>query len=502
MRSALRARSLARNRPLAWLAPAIVAGFLAVVRSVSAEPVGSHLQFTPFGGYNAFGDKVKFAGSRRIASDFYVGGRLGYQITPLFGIETAAGFTPTSESLPPATRADVDFMHGSLGVTLSPFSGHMASPFLYLGAGGVQLNRSATGKRYRQIDGEVATGMVLWLGDVVGLRLEARYLMWKTEADFQTVSELTGNTIVGAGLTFAIGATPHDADADGVPDRTDRCPATPAGARVDAQGCPLDADGDKVFDGLDKCPATPAGATVDAGGCPTDGDQDGVWDGIDKCADTPTGARVDATGCPQDGDGDGVPDGIDACADTPAGAKVDDKGCPTDGDRDGVWDGIDKCPDTSPDLRVDKDGCPIEVTERETELLDTGMIRLEDVHFETGKAGLLPESLPRLDTVGPVLVKWPDLRIEIGGHADSRGSDAFNLKLSEARVRSVLEYLIQKFPALKREQFTVKGYGESKPLVPNTSALNMSKNRRVEFTVLNREVLRREVEHRKLLRGR
>ena len=127
------------------------------------------------------------------------------------------------------------------------------------------------------------------------------------------------------------------------------------------------------------------------------------------------------------------------------------------------------------------------------------MIRLSDVNFETGKTKLLPESLPQLDQVGEVLVKWPELKIEIGGHTDSRGSTAYNQKLSEGRVNAVLDYMITKYPNLSRDQYLVVGYGESKPLVPNTSALNMAKNRRVEFKVLNKDVLKREVEHRKLL---
>ena len=57
-----------------------------------------------------------------------------------------------------------------------------------------------------------------------------------------------------------------------------------------------------------------------------------------------------------------------------------------------------------------------------------------------------------------------------------------------------------KFPDLKAGQFTVKGYGETKPLVPNTNDLNMAKNRRVEFVVLNKDVLKKEIERRRLLK--
>ena len=62
-------------------------------------------------------------------------------------------------------------------------------------------------------------------------------------------------------------AKPVDSDGDGVYDDLDRCPDTPRGVKVDAQGCPLDSDGDGVPDYLDKCPNTPKGATVDARGC-------------------------------------------------------------------------------------------------------------------------------------------------------------------------------------------------------------------------------------------
>ena len=88
-----------------------------------------------------------------------------------------------------------------------------------------------------------------------------------------------------------------DSDGDGVFDDMDRCPDTPRGVKVDAQGCPLDSDGDGVPDYLDKCPGTPAGAPVDETGCPLDSDGDGVADYLDKCPNTPKGATVNDVGC-------------------------------------------------------------------------------------------------------------------------------------------------------------------------------------------------------------
>jgi outer membrane protein OmpA-like peptidoglycan-associated protein len=150
-------------------------------------------------------------------------------------------------------------------------------------------------------------------------------------------------------------------------------------------------------------------------------------------------------------------------------------------------------------LKVDSKGCPIEVVERETELFDTGLIRLENVNFETGKADILPEGYPTLDAVGAVLAKWPQLKIEIGGHTDSRGRPASNMKLSQARADSVLAYVMRKYPALQASQFTVKGYGQTKPIAPNNSDLGRAKNRRVEFVVINKEVFKKESEKRRLL---
>jgi len=89
-----------------------------------------------------------------------------------------------------------------------------------------------------------------------------------------------------------------DSDGDGVPDRLDQCPDTPAGVAVDEVGCPLDSDGDGVDDYLDQCPNTPAGVAVDEVGCPLDSDGDGVPDHLDQCPGTPAGTEVDEVGCP------------------------------------------------------------------------------------------------------------------------------------------------------------------------------------------------------------
>jgi outer membrane protein OmpA-like peptidoglycan-associated protein len=353
---------------------------------------------------------------------------------------------------------------------------------------------------------EYGAGIKFRFTERVAARFEFRNGLWKFPSPPAPVppgEDAVDNQHFTGGLEFALGGSSHDVDTDndGVGDHKDRCPDTPAGCRVDDHGCPIDTDRDGVCDGLDQCENTPAGIQVDERGCPRDSDRDGVPDGTDQCADTPAGCQVDSRGCPVDSDRDGVCDGLDQCPDTPSGTTVDAKGCPNvkDSDNDGVPDDKDQCPDTPANLRVDKDGCPIEVIETEKTLMETGMIRLEDVHFVTAKADIMDDDKPRLDTVGQVLLRWPQLRIEIGGHADWRGTRPYNQRLSEQRVESVLNYLLQRFPALKREQYTTRGYGEDKPIADNRTDQGMAKNRRVEFVVLNKDVLQEEVRKRRLL---
>ncbi len=235
----------------------------------------------------------------------------------------------------------------------------------------------------------------------------------------------------------------------------------------------VDTDGDGITDDMDKCPDTPPNTAVDSTGCPLpqDDDGDGVTNDIDKCPGTPAGAKVDATGCELDSDGDGVGDSRDQCPNTPAGAKVDEKGCELDSDGDGVLDSADKCPDTPKGDRVDAIGCSFKEE-----------IKLPGVVFETNKAELLPESIPVLEGAIATLKRYPELNIEVAGHTDSRGSDAYNLDLSARRAATVLKYLHDGGVA---NALTSRGYGERQPIANNNTDAGRQENRRVVLRVLN-----------------
>jgi outer membrane protein OmpA-like peptidoglycan-associated protein len=343
-------------------------------------------------------------------------------------------------------------------------------------------------RRDRHLSDKGATGSVglrLGLGDVTSIRIDG-YLDYIPSPE--NGASDNWNWGLQPGLSFMLGGRGQggvrDKDADGVPDKVDQCPKTPAGDKVDAKGCTLkDSDGDGVLDDADACADTPAGDAVDAKGCslPKDADRDGVTDDNDQCAGTPAGDKVDEKGCslPKDADGDGVMDDKDQCAGTPAGDKVDEKGCslPKDGDGDGVMDDKDRCPSTPPGVKVDEEGCQVLFQPKKKTLI------LEGVNFETGKAELTPESKTILDGVAESLVANDEIKVRVSGHTDSTGSAALNKRLSQARAESVRIYLVEKGVAPVR--LIAVGYGPSRPVASNKTAAGRAQNRRVELTRTN-----------------
>lgn len=103
-----------------------------------------------------------------------------------------------------------------------------------------------------------------------------------------------------------------------------------------------------------------------------------------------------------------------------------------------------------------------------------------NIYFRPASARLDAESRPLLDNLFDIVNRCPDLKVEIGGHTDSDGSDQTNQNLSEMRARSVLDYLVEK--GIQRDRLTAVGYGETRPVVTNDNAANKARNRRIEFT--------------------
>jgi len=107
---------------------------------------------------------------------------------------------------------------------------------------------------------------------------------------------------------------------------------------------------------------------------------------------------------------------------------------------------------------------------------------LNNIFFETAKSTLTPASFKELDNVVRMLNETPTLRIEISGHTDNTGSLDLNMRLSQSRAKSVVDYLIGRGISAGRLEF--KGYGPQQLVAPNDNEAGRSQNRRVEFKVL------------------
>ncbi len=108
---------------------------------------------------------------------------------------------------------------------------------------------------------------------------------------------------------------------------------------------------------------------------------------------------------------------------------------------------------------------------------------LENIFFQFDKSALLPESFIELERLMKLLRDNPDMRIEILGHTDDKGGVDYNLKLSNERARSVVDYLVKRGITSNRLRF--KGYGKSSPIATNSTEEGRAKNRRVEFKILD-----------------
>jgi len=109
---------------------------------------------------------------------------------------------------------------------------------------------------------------------------------------------------------------------------------------------------------------------------------------------------------------------------------------------------------------------------------------LKNIFFETNRANIKPESAAELELVADLLKQNPTIRLEISGHTDNVGSYRANQKLSEARAKSVVDYLVEQ--GVSRDRLEYKGYSFNQPIADNSTAEGRAQNRRVEFKVLSK----------------
>jgi OOP family OmpA-OmpF porin len=385
-------------------------------------------------------------------SNVALGGRLALNFNKWVSIEGEALWIPTHSRLDPGgTAINVFAYRGSLVVHL--VGEGPARPFVILGYGAMSSVSNDTAIVPSDTDGTLHGGVGIKLGgERFGVRLEGRILAPPAFLGTKIpVGDETGfhgpdfEALGGLYLRF------------GEVERVQKVVIKET--KVVQKPAPLanpDPDGDGIAKEADKCPLVAE-------------DKDGF---------------EDEDGCPEeDNDKDGVPDVADKCPLKPETVNQidDDDGCPeVDTDGDGFLGSRDKCPD-EPETKngyKDDDGCPDEIPQAVKKF--TGVI--EGINFKSGQATILAGSYAVLDRALAVLKEYPDIRLEISGHTDSRGKADFNRDLSQRRADAVKLYFISR--GIDANRLTSIGYGPDRPIADNGSDSGRSRNRRTEFRLL------------------
>lgn len=425
-----------------------LAGILLFAPAASAQVRPLSPSFDIHGGYHLF-----LWDAENFRDNFVVGSRIGFNITPIVGVE-AWGQYIQSQTLVSGKVGDIALVGGDLVVHLT--RGRVI-PYIAGGAGAKYYSvRGRRNERTFRLDADgnplpifknpdwdfaidAAFGVKFLVASSFGFRLDLRYYMSigsNTDEGIPNADNLLNDRFDDLQATVALyvapGGKPSDRDKDGIADRNDRCPDDP-----------------EDFDDFQ-----------DQDGCPEpDNDSDGILDVDDDCPNDPeTFNRFqDEDGCPdvappQDRDGDGIADDQDRCPDDPETFNDHE-------DEDG-------CPDTRPQPTVDGE-----------------MLILEKVYFETDKTYISSYYRAELDKVVATLRANPGIKkVRVEGHADERSSEDYNVNLSQRRAQAVRDYLVSR--GVAASALEVKAYGEARPLALGHDEDSWSKNRRVEFVIL------------------
>lgn len=394
---------------------------------------------------------------------------LEYPFIRQLGLELSAswlglgeGDPPTDYRVVPETGASA--VSAALGVRLIPLAaqhnGSLLSPagLWTRVAGGAAFTNGLTRP---MLDAQLGFDFLDPSGRMGGGPMVAFVHVFQSDDEFRPADANVLMFGVHAMYDFASPQGPvGDRDGDGIKDDVDKCPDTPEDKDgfQDQDGCPdLDNDADRIPDTTDKCPNDPEDRDKfeDEDGCPEkDNDKDGILDRADECPNEPE-------------DPDGW-DSLDGCPDP-------------DNDADGILDVKDLCPFEPETMNgyADNDGCP---DEEQVRVVGDKIVLDDRVHFFVNSAVIRQVSYPLLQRLTKLVAEHPEYsHISVEGHADERGPEDFNRKLSEDRAKSVMEFMIK--AGIARERLSYQGFGASRPLVDKKNEYAWLLNRRVEFTV-------------------
>ena len=154
------------------------------------------------------------------------------------------------------------------------------------------------------------------------------------------------------------------------------------------------------------------------------------------------------------------------------------KQMPKDSDNDGVIDANDKCPATPTTFAVDADGCPIEIVKPVSVPVR--------ILFEFDKSNIQPQYQDEVKKVADFMDQFPTSTVVVEGHTDSKGSDEYNMALSERRAASVAGSLESNYN-INSQRLSTVGYGETQPVATNETEAGRQLNRRVVAVVSGQE---------------
>ncbi len=126
---------------------------------------------------------------------------------------------------------------------------------------------------------------------------------------------------------------------------------------------------------------------------------------------------------------------------------------------------------------------PIELKQAKAIVTEDAIV-IENIFFEFNKSTLLAESELSLNKIVEVLEQFPNMKLALEAHTDSKGSQNYNLPLSNKRAKAAYDYLVKK--GIAKDRLTSKGFGKANPVVKCTKCTTEEdqKNRRVEFKII------------------
>lgn len=493
----------------------LLLGSMLTFAQSKTDKVKVGVQFNPFIAAN------EFPLESRIKSSFVARGLVRFGLSQYLNGEVGAGYGQyagyaTYKDYYKSIIVPVDFR------LLIKFMDCDTYPYLFLGAGGMYYKvdnlpelTNPNGDFPKEVKDKgfagmapVGLGLQVDLGGGVAMDINAGIAFTTTDdLNYYKDGDAT-DAYYFAGLGFLFGSPgPHDDDMDGLmSDVEEQLGTDPMNPDTDNDGLkdgpevnkymtdPLnkDTDGDGLFDG-----AEVNNHKTDPLKADTDGD--GLND-REELIDHKTDPLK------KDTDGDTLSDGDEVMKYKTDPLKTDtDMDLLNDGDEvmnyktnplrpdtdeDGLKDSEEILTYKTDPLNKDTDGGTVndgpevkrgtDPLDPEDDVMKVGKpIVLEGINFATNSADITPESAATLEKALQTLNNNPDVVVEIAGHTDNTGSNAFNMKLSQMRADAVKTWLAGK--GIAGSRMVAKGYGEDKPIAPNDTPENKLKNRRIEF---------------------